>query len=107
MQKKTVQKESYKNSISIKGEMLFFVKKAGKSFGVLLKDKDGDEITKLYGSGNRKIRSDRGETIFGLIGSDGKDDVVSKRSGKDSDVKSQIKKLDKKAKLALLMELLS
>uniref|UniRef100_A0A6M3JI57 Uncharacterized protein n=1 Tax=viral metagenome TaxID=1070528 RepID=A0A6M3JI57_9ZZZZ len=104
---KTAQKESYKNSVVVKGEMLFFVKKAGKSFGVLLKDKDGDEITKLYGNGNRKIRSDRDETIFGMIGSDGREDVVAKRSGKGSDVKSQIKKLDKKAKLALLMELLS
>ena len=67
MAKKAEQKE-YKHSVTIKGESIFFVKKAGKSFGVLIKDAKGNEITKMYGSLKRALRHDRSETVADLIG---------------------------------------
>lgn len=61
-------KKEYKHSVTIKGESIFFVKKAGKSFGVLIKDAKGNEITKMYGSLKRALRHDRSETVADLIG---------------------------------------
>ena len=48
---------AHKNAVSFKADVEFFVKKAGKSFGVEINDLKGNLITKLYGSLNRNIRN--------------------------------------------------
>jgi hypothetical protein len=48
---------AHKTAVVIKGEAEFFVKKAGKSFGVEIKDAKGNLVTKLYGSLGRTIRN--------------------------------------------------
>ena len=57
---------AHKHSMVVKSEVEFFVKKAGKSFGVEIKDTKGNLITKLYGSLNRTIRNST-QTIGDLI----------------------------------------
>ncbi len=89
MAKKAESKE-YKNSVTIKGESIFFVKKAGKSFGVLIKDTKGNEITKMYGSLKRALRHDRSETVADMIGV-GEETV--KKSGRKN-VKESISQAD-------------
>lgn len=59
---------AHKHAVTIKGEAEFFVKKAGKSFGVEIKDAKGNLVTKLYGSLGRTIRNSTltiGEMIEG------------------------------------------
>lgn len=49
---------AHKHSVILdKAQVEFFVKKAGKSFGVDILDSKGNQITKLYGSLGRKIRN--------------------------------------------------
>jgi len=70
----------HKHSVTFKAEVEFFVKKADKSFGVEIR-KDGNLVTKLYGSLNRNVyRQDF--SIADLIDKKGK--VTFKKIGKTS-----------------------
>ncbi len=79
----------HKHSTVVKGSVEFFVKKADKSFGVTILDKDDHIITKLYGSLNRKAyRQDF--TIADLIDKKGK--VTFKKISKRTDKEDKVEK---------------
>jgi len=77
---KTAKRTIHKNSITIKGEVEFFVKKTNKSFGLSVFNGKGEILTTLYGSLNRKVRNSN-QTIGELIGVSEKKEVVEKKSG--------------------------
>ena len=86
---KTAKRTVHKNSITIKGEVEFFVKKTNKSFGLSVFNGKGEILTTLYGSLNRKVRNSN-QTIGELIGVSEKKEVVEKKSG--GSIKSVVEK---------------
>jgi len=65
---KNAKRTVHKSSVTIKGEVEFFVKKAGKSFGLSVFDSKGELLTTTYGSLDRRIRNSTltiGDMILG------------------------------------------
>ncbi len=83
---------AHKHSVTIKGEVEFFVKKADKSFGVEIRNSAGNLVTKLYGSINRKAYM-QDFTIGDLIDKKGK--VVFKKASRKATAKAEV--VEKKA----------